>query len=118
MARRPPFTGLIAKLLRSGQGAMTETGPTHPRSIRTCYPQKATYIDTVMNWSDCEVIERDPNKVSGAWVFIGTRVPVSALFDNLDSGATVNEFLDWFPGVTREQVDAVLSFASKSLATA
>lgn len=68
-----------------------------------------------MDWSECKVIERDADKVGGVWVFRGTRVPVSALFDNLDAGATVDEFLDWFPGVTRDQVDAVLSFASKSL---
>jgi uncharacterized protein (DUF433 family) len=71
-----------------------------------------------MNWEQCRAIERNPDKVSGAWVFRGTRVPVSALFDNLDSGATVDEFLQWFPGVSREQVDEVLSFASQSLATA
>jgi len=71
-----------------------------------------------MNWEQCSAIERNPDKVSGAWVFRGTRVPVSALFDNLDSGATVDEFLQWFPGVSREQVDEVLSFASQSLATA
>jgi len=71
-----------------------------------------------MNWRDCSAIERDPGRVSGAWVFRGTRVPVAALFDNLDAGATVDEFLEWFPGVTREQVDEVLSFASQSLATA
>lgn len=71
-----------------------------------------------MDWEQCSVIERNPDKVSGAWVFRGTRVPVSALFDNLDSGATVDEFLEWFPGVTKDQVDEVLSFASKSLATA
>jgi uncharacterized protein (DUF433 family) len=71
-----------------------------------------------MNWAQCSAIEKNPDKVSGAWVFRGTRVPVSALFDNLDSGATVDEFLQWFPGVSREQVDDVLSFASQSLATA
>jgi uncharacterized protein (DUF433 family) len=71
-----------------------------------------------MEWEKCRAIERNPEKVSGAWVFCGTRVPVSALFDNLDSGATVDEFLEWFPGVSREQVDEVLSFASRSLATA
>lgn len=71
-----------------------------------------------MDWEQCSAIERNPDKVSGAWVFRGTRVPVSALFDNLDSGATVDEFLEWFPGVTKDQVDEVLSFASKSLATA
>ena len=71
-----------------------------------------------MEWENCRAIERNPEKVSGVWVFCGTRVPVSALFDNLDSGATVDEFLEWFPGVSKEQVDEVLSFASKSLATA
>jgi uncharacterized protein (DUF433 family) len=70
-----------------------------------------------MDWEHCPAIERHPERVSGAWVFCGTRVPVSALFDNLDSGATVDEFLEWFPGVAKEQVEEVLSFASKSLAT-
>lgn len=72
----------------------------------------------MFNWSDCSSIERSPDRVSGAWVFRGTRVPVAALFDNLDSGATVDEFLDWFPGVTRDQVDDVLAFATQSLASA
>ena len=53
-------------------------------------------------------IERDPERVGGAWVFRGTRVPVTALFENLRDGATVDDFLAWFPGVTRAQVDAVL----------
>jgi uncharacterized protein (DUF433 family) len=55
------------------------------------------------------VIERDPMKVSGKWVFKGTRVPVSALFENLRDGASVDEFLEWFPGVQREQVVVVLN---------
>lgn len=42
-------------------------------------------------------------------VFRGTRVPVSALFENVGDGATVNQFLEWFPGVDRNQVDVVLS---------
>ena len=53
-------------------------------------------------------VERDPTKVSGAWVFSGTRVPVAALFENLRDGACVSEFLSWFPGVDRSQVEAVL----------
>ena len=71
-----------------------------------------------MDWTQCSVIEHDPSKFSGAWVFRGTRIPVQALFDNLDSGATVDEFLEWFPGVSREQIDEVLTFTSQSLATA
>ncbi|NJN84018.1 MAG: DUF433 domain-containing protein [Caldilineaceae bacterium] len=59
---------------------------------------------------------RDPDKVSGAWVFRGTRVPVSALFENLRDGATVDEFLEWFPGVARAQVDAVLEYELDRLA--
>ncbi len=53
-------------------------------------------------------VERMPGKVSGAWLFRGTRVPVLALFENLEAGATVDDFLQWFQGVTREQVEAVL----------
>jgi len=53
--------------------------------------------------------------MSGAWVFLGTRVPVKALFENLEDGATVDEFLEWFPGVGRRQVEAVLEFAAASL---
>jgi uncharacterized protein (DUF433 family) len=60
------------------------------------------------NWETCEAVERSPDKVSGAWVFRGTRVPVAALFENLRDGASVPEFLAWFPGVERWQVEAVL----------
>ena len=60
------------------------------------------------NWSDCKSVERDPGKVSGAWLFRGTRVPVSALFENLEDGAQLSDFASWFPGVTLEQVRAVL----------
>ena len=60
-------------------------------------------------------IERDPAKVSGQWVFRGTRVPVSALFENLRDGATIDQFLEWFPGVKREQVIAVLEHEMATL---
>jgi uncharacterized protein (DUF433 family) len=72
----------------------------------------------MLDWSTCSVVERDPQKVSGAWVFRGTRVPVSALFENLEGGATVDQFLQWFPGVTRAQTDAVLEHAARSVQTA
>lgn len=71
----------------------------------------------MLNWSQCSAVEQVPGKLSGAWTFRGTRVPVKALFENLEDGATVTEFLDWFPGVSREQVETVLEFASRSLAT-
>jgi uncharacterized protein (DUF433 family) len=70
----------------------------------------------MLDWTQCSVVERVPGKVSGAWVFKATRVPVQALFENLEGGATVDQFLEWFPGVTREQALAVLKFAETSLA--
>jgi uncharacterized protein (DUF433 family) len=70
----------------------------------------------MLDWSNCSEVERIDGKVSGAWVFRGTRVPIRALFENLESGATVDQFLTWFPGVTSEQVKAVLSYAEQHLA--
>ena len=72
----------------------------------------------MFDWTQCPAIERDAEKISGAWVFKGTRVPVKALFENLEDGAGVEDFLSWFPGVTREQVEAVLKHAEQSLAVA
>ncbi|MFZ0916756.1 MAG: DUF433 domain-containing protein [Candidatus Udaeobacter sp.] len=70
----------------------------------------------MIDWSACPVVERSSDTLSGAWRFRNTRVPVKALFENLESGATVDQFLDWFPEVSKEQVRAVLEFAEKSLA--
>ena len=70
----------------------------------------------MLNWSECSAVERVPGKVSGTWLFKETRVPVKSLFENLEAGATVEEFLEWFPGVSREQVHAVLEHAARSLA--
>ena len=72
----------------------------------------------MLDWTQCAAVERVAGKVGGAWVFKGTRLPVQALFENLEGGATVDQFLEWFPGVTREQVLAVLKFAESSLAVA
>jgi uncharacterized protein (DUF433 family) len=72
----------------------------------------------MLDWSDCLAVERVSDRMSGAWVFRGTRVPVRAFFENLEEGASVDDFLTWFPGVTREQVLAVLAHAEDSLTTA
>ena len=72
----------------------------------------------MLNWTTCQAVELNPGIASGAWVFRGTRVPVRALFDNVKDGATVDQFLEWFPGVTREQVEAVLKHAARSLQSA
>ncbi len=69
-------------------------------------------------WNHCPAVERNPDKVSGAWLFRGTRVPVSSLFENLKDGATVEQFLDWFPGVERWQVESVLDHETRILSDA
>ncbi len=69
----------------------------------------------MLDWSSCSAVERDPERVSGGWVFCGTRIPVSALFENLEDGVQISEFVEWFPGVTIEQARAVLDHATKSL---
>ncbi len=69
----------------------------------------------MIEWSNCASVEQDPQRVSGNWVFKGTRVPVRALFENIEDGATVDDFLEWFPGVTRCQVESVLEHAASSL---
>ena len=66
-------------------------------------------------WKTCPAVEQDPVKVSGAWVFAGTRVPVASLFENLRDGATVDQFLSWFPGVERRQVESVLDHETRNL---
>jgi uncharacterized protein (DUF433 family) len=68
----------------------------------------------MIDWSSCAAVERDLERVSGAWVFRGTRVPVAALFENLEDGVLVSQFVEWFPGVTLAQARAVLEHAARS----
>ena len=67
-----------------------------------------------LDWSQCPVVESIPGKVSGAWVFRGTRMPVATVFENLEDGMTIDEVMEQFD-VTREQIKAVLEFAARSL---
>ncbi len=67
-----------------------------------------------LDWSQCAAVESVPGKVSGAWVFRGTRLPVATVFENLEDGMTIDEIMEQFD-VTREQVTAVLDFAARSL---
>ena len=72
----------------------------------------------MLEWNACDSVERAPGRVSGELTFAGTRVPVKALFENLEDGATVDDFLKWFPGVEQRQVEAVLEHAARSLSEA
>jgi uncharacterized protein (DUF433 family) len=67
-----------------------------------------------LDWSACPAVESVPGKVSGAWVFRGTRLPVATIFENLEDGLTIDEIIEQFD-VTREQITAVLDFAARSL---
>jgi uncharacterized protein (DUF433 family) len=60
-------------------------------------------------------VESVPGKLSGAWVFRGSRIPVSAVFSNLEDGLTLREIVEMFDGLTEDQVKAVLEFAAQSV---
>lgn len=68
----------------------------------------------MIDWSDCPAVESVPGKVSGAWVFRGTRMPVQTVFDNLEAGLSLREITQVFD-VKEEEIKAVLRFASRSL---
>lgn len=76
---------------------------------------KKERIMASLDWSQCPAVESIPGKVSGAWVLKGTRMPVSAIFENLEAGANLDDIMEWFDGLDREQVQAVIKFAVRSL---
>jgi len=67
-----------------------------------------------LDWSQCPAVESVPDRRSGAWVFKDTRMPVSTVFENLEAGSDIDEIIEQFH-VTREQIQAVLEFAARSL---
>jgi uncharacterized protein (DUF433 family) len=67
-----------------------------------------------LDWSQCPAVESVPGRVSGAWVLWGTRMPVKVLFENLESGMSIEEVMEQFP-VTREQIDSLMAFVACSL---
>ncbi len=68
-----------------------------------------------LDWSLCPAVESVPGKVSGAWVLKGTRMPVSVIFESLEAGASIDDIMQWYEGLNREQVKAVIEFAVRSL---
>jgi uncharacterized protein (DUF433 family) len=89
--------------------------PRVPRRAVSCPTRRRALQSTMLDWTRCDAVERASERLSGTWTFKGTRVPVKALFENLEDGATVEQFLQWFPGVTRGQVEAVLEHTAQSL---
>ena len=78
-------------------------------------PDNAENPTGAIDWSQCPVVESVPGRVSGAWVLKGTRMPVSAIFENLEAGANIDDIMEWFAGLDRSQVEAVIEFAVRSL---
>ena len=68
----------------------------------------------ILDWSQYPAVESVPGRLNGAWVFRDTRMPVSAVFEKLEAGATIGEIIERFD-LTREQISAVLEFAARSL---
>ncbi len=68
-----------------------------------------------LDWSHCPAVESVPGKLSGAWVLKGTRMPVSAIFENLEAAANIDNIMEWYDGLDREQIKAVIEFAARSL---
>jgi uncharacterized protein (DUF433 family) len=70
-----------------------------------------------LDWSQCPAVESVPGKVSGEWVLRNTRMPVATIFENLEAGANIDDILEWYDGLDRDQVKAVIEFAARSLDT-
>lgn len=66
-----------------------------------------------LDWSECPAVESVPDRMSGAWVFRGTRMPVATVFENIETGATIEQIAEWFD-IPAEQINAVLEFAART----
>ncbi len=84
-------------------------------SLQELIRKKATEMNQPIDWSQCPAVESIPGKVSGAWVLKDSRMPVSAIFENLEAGANIDEIMEWFHGLDRAQVKEVIEFAARSL---
>jgi uncharacterized protein (DUF433 family) len=69
----------------------------------------------ILDWSQCSAVESVPGKLSGAWVLKNTRMSVSAIFENLEAGASIDDLMEWFDGLNHEQIKEVIHFAGSSL---
>lgn len=63
----------------------------------------------MIDWSQCPVVESNPERVHGAWVFRNSRLPISIVFECLAKGATIEAIIEWYGGITREQIEQVVA---------
>jgi uncharacterized protein (DUF433 family) len=118
-----PRPSLVCQVGIVAFGGQCGRGPLDSSSALTLRPNRGERLGwkesknmAPLDWSQCPAVESIPGKVSGAWVFKNTRMPVATVFENLEAGLTVEEVMEEF-SVTREQINAVLDFAAKSLVT-
>ena len=104
----PPDEAEIQRILESGKVVALTGRVEHAKTMRKG-------DNTMSHWDSCNAIERRPDKVSGAWIFENTRLPVATLFEALKNSPAIDQFLDDFEGVTRQQVVAVLDHEINSL---
>jgi len=76
---------------------------------------EGAYTVGMVDWSQCPLVESDPRRVHGAWVFHGTRLPVATVFECLAKDATIDDIIEWYGGVTREEIEQVIRFVAESL---
>lgn len=69
----------------------------------------------IIDWSQCPAVENVPGKMSGAWVLRDTRMPVAIIFENIGAGANIDDIMEWFDGLDRDQIKAVIEFVVRSL---
>ena len=91
-----------------------KSGSTADAVLREAVAAYGAEPASTLDWSQCPAVERVPGRVSGAWVFRDTRLPVAVVFSNLEAGATVEDISEWFD-IAPAQVRAVIDFAARSL---
>jgi uncharacterized protein (DUF433 family) len=82
--------------------------------MKVTLKEKEAHTMPTLDWSQCPAVESVPGRLSGAWVFRDTRMPVASIFENLECGSSIEEIIEQYD-VTREQIIAVLEFAARSL---
>ncbi len=109
------MTTITIELPDQQAAILSEQAAAQGVSLQELIRRKATETIQAINWSQCPAVESVPGKVSGAWVLKNTRMPVSAIFENLEAGANIDEIMEWFHGLDRGQVQEVIEFAARSL---
>ena len=110
-----PLTTVTIDLPDQQAAVLSEQAAAQGVSLQELIRKKATETSQTIDWSQCPVVESIPGKVSGAWVLKDTRMPVAAIFENLEAGANLDEIMEWFHGLDRAQVQEVIEFAARSL---